>query len=348
MRRNDRRRSEAVTMATVAARAGVSTMTVSNVINGVGRASAETRALVRAMIAELGYAPNVAAKGLASASPVRIGIIYTHEDSQFVSAALVAALRVAADAGVQLLMRDPGEEGATGTEAAMRALIRSGARAIFLLPPFAEMLGETTALSELDLPVAAIGTGRAVPGMFTVRIDERAAAYAVTDLLARQGHRRIGFIAGPPTHSGSHARRAGYRAALAAHGLAADPALQARGDYTFASGLAAAALLLDGAVRPSAIFASNDEMAAATIWVAHSRGMTLPDELAIAGFDDAPIATRVFPALTAASAPVATMAAQAVAYLIDAMRNPSENMAGGDRLLDFMLVERQSTSMPPQ
>ncbi|MGN6374704.1 MAG: LacI family DNA-binding transcriptional regulator [Sphingomonas sp.] len=341
MARTSRRGSRAVTMADVAARAGVSTMTVSNVINETGRVSAATRRTVRAAIDALGYLPDTAARHLASAGATRLGMLYQHARSDYVSDALVAALDTASARGVQLIVRDCGEADAPAVEAEMLGLAQRGAQAILLLPPFAEMVTGRPAPSALGLPLAAIGTGGPLPDMSTVRIDEHAAAHAMTEALIARGHRRIGFIAGPPAHSSAMARREGHEAALRAHDLAVDPDLCVSGDYMFESGLAAARQLLDRPNRPTAIFAGNDEMAAAVTWVAHSMGLSVPEELAVAGFDDAPLATKVFPALSAVRQPVGTLARQATELLLEAIRTPDEPPR--DELVPFELVMRQST-----
>jgi LacI family transcriptional regulator len=328
-------------MAAVAARAGVSTMTVSNVINETGRVSPATDQRVRAAIAELGYIPDPAARRLASAQAARFGVIYKKSRSAFVSEALISALDAASARGVQMLTADCDEDDVDRIEKTLQGLVRQGARALLLLPPFAERVTGSTFVAKLGVPMAAIGTGRALDDMMTIRIDERLAAAAMTEYLIGQGHRRIGFIAGPPSHSGSIARREGYEAALRAHGIAIDPALVTAGDYNFESGLAAARLLLERADPPSAIFASNDEMAAAVAWVAHSLGLRLPQELAVAGFDDSPIAARVFPALSAIRQPVSDIAGRAAELLIAAMRDDSTEPS--DTVVDFTLVPRKST-----
>ena len=346
MARPTRRRGRAVTMADVAARAGVSAMSVSNVINESGRMSDATRRRIRAAIDELGYTPDAAARRLAGGSATRLGVVFKRSHSEFVGETLVSALEVASAHGVQLLLHDCREDNAAAIESGIRALVERGAQSLLLLPPFAEIVAERAILGALNVPVAAVGTGRALPGMITVRIDERAAAAAMTALLIDRGHRRIGFIAGPPSHSGALARREGHEQALRDRAIPIHPELQASGDYNFNSGLGAARTLIDLPDRPTAIFASNDEMAAAVAWIAHSRGLTLPADLAIAGFDDAPIASRVFPALSAVRQPVSAMAAHATRLLIAEMRDAAAdnaNEAPQDVVLPFELVERQST-----
>jgi LacI family transcriptional regulator len=344
MPRASRRGAATVTMADVAARAGVSAMTVSNVINETGRVSDATTRKVRAAIDTLGYRPDPAARHLASAGASRLGVIYKKSRSAFISEALVSALDAASARGVQLLTLDCAEHDVAQIDAALRRLVQQGARSLLLMPPFAEQVAGRDIAASLGVPVAAIGTGRAFADMITVRIDERAAAATMTEFLIAQGHRRIGFVAGPASHSGAIARRAGFEQAMAAHGLAIDATLMTGGDYEFASGLAAGRLLLERPDPPSAIFASNDDMAAAIAWVAHSLGLRMPHELAVAGFDDSPIATRVFPALSAIRQPVGTIATQATERLIAAMRGNAP--AARDLVVPFELVTRQSTDVP--
>lgn len=331
------------TIRTVAAHAGVSAMTVSNVINVRGKVGEETRRRVQAAIAELGYLPNMAARGLASPGASRMGVLYERPGSPFVSAILVSALLATSGRGVQLLARDC--QGATydGLVQRLRDLKRTGATSFLLLPPFAEALSGTPIISELGVPFGAISTGSALPDMLTVRIDEHAATKSLTRLLLAHGHRRIGFIAGPPSHSGSCARREGFIAAMREANVAVPGELQVEGDYNFASGLVAASTLLALTERPTAIFAANDEMAAATAWTAHRLGISMPEQLAIAGFDDSPIAAQMFPSLTAVHQPVEEMARSITESLIDAMTDPAAAARERDTVVAFSLVEREST-----
>lgn len=339
-----RRDNGAVTIRTVAAQAGVSAMTVSNVINGSGKVGEATRRRVELAIKQLDYQPNSAARGLANARTSRLGVVYERPWSAFVSAALVGALEETSALGVQLLTCDSDDVERHGPEQAMRALVKQGAGGLLLLPPFAEAMSGTPLLAELDVPVGTISTGRGLPDMVTVRIDEQAAAQALTRLLIDQGHHRIGFIAGPHTHSGSAPRRGGYEQELRAAGLPISADLIVEGDYTFESGLKAAVTLLDRPNPPSAIFAANDEMAAATAWTAHRLGIPVPDDLALVGFDDTPLAERIFPPLTAAHQPIGDMVRRAIDLLVGVMRRPDERQSAPDIIFDHMIVERSSTA----
>jgi LacI family transcriptional regulator len=332
-----------LTIQAVAKQAGVSAMTVSNVVNRTGRASEATRARVFATIADLGYIPNQSARRLAGSSVACVGLIYADVESAFIDAMLAAVAVVAAEKGVQLQIRAVEGVSREATIALAQDAVRKGAEALLLLPPYAEMLGEHGAVLELGVPAAAIATASALPHITTVRIDNRAATRAVTEKLVESGRRRIAILAGPRHHSDSLARLEGYFDALRAHGLAPDPALHVEGDFTFPGGLVAAQHLLDRSPRPDAIVAANDEMAAAVLWVAHQRGISLPGELSVTGFDDTLIATRVWPPLTTVRQPIRDMAAAAMERLARAVRYPEERSAPRDIVLPFTLIERGST-----
>ncbi len=330
-----------VTIQAVASRAGVSAMTVSNVMNRTGRASEATRARVLSAVSELGYVPNEAARRLAGSALARIGLVYSGVESVFIDATLAAVALVAAAKGLQLQIRSP--DGATpeATATTARELVRSGAQALLLLPPFAEMLGREDGPA-IAVPMAAIATDVALPRLATVRIDNRAASRLLTDRLLAAGRTRVAVLAGPSRHSDGIARLSGYRDALSARGVPFDPALHVEGDFSFASGLTAAAWLLDLSPPPDAVVAANDDMAAAAIWMAHSRGVRVPADLAVVGFDDTLIATRVWPPITTVRQPVGEMAAHAVDCLVRAVQRPDPHAAPEDVLLPFELIKRAS------
>ncbi len=327
-----------VTVHTVAERAGVSAMTVSNVINGTGRVSARTRERVLSVIADLGYTPNLAGRYLSGAVLSRIGLIYAGVESVFIDATIAAIAVIAAQHGIHLQVQAVSASTVEAVDEAARQLVRLGAQGLLLLPPYAEMLG---AGEPLPVPAAAIATAIALPHISTVRIDNRAASRAMTERLLVAGRRRIAVLAGPQHHSDGMARLDGFHDALAACDVLFDPQLYAEGDFTFQSGLVAAQKLLDLADRPDAIIAGNDDMAAAALWVAHQRGLSLPADLAVAGFDDTLLATRVWPPLTTVRQPIKEMAEQAIECLAQAVRGSEPDMPR-DFVLPFTLIERAS------
>jgi LacI family transcriptional regulator len=161
------------------------------------------------------------------------------------------------------------------------------------------------------------------------------------------GHRRIGFIAGNPNLSASAQRLEGYRAALAAVGIEEDPALIVDGLFTYRSGLDAAEQLLDLPDPPTAIFSSNDDMAAATVAMAHRRGLDVPGDLTVCGFDDTTLATAIWPELTTIHQPIADMARAAVDLLVSSLRRQKTGEgAAAQHVLDYTLIRRQSDAPP--
>jgi LacI family transcriptional regulator len=186
--------------------------------------------------------------------------------------------------------------------------------------------------------------------MLVVGTDDRHAAYDLTRHLIELGHQRIGFIEGNPRHRSSARRLQGYHDALEAHGLAHDPQLIVPGDYSYRSGLDAAERLIALEQRPTAIFACNDDMAAAAITVAHQRRINVPAEISICGFDDTPLASAIWPALTTIRQPIRDMSREAIGLLAMRFRQQDEGADGaiGKVKLDYQLIRRQSDAVPPR
>ena len=316
-------------------------MTVSNVINGTGQVSAKTRAIVRQAVRSTGYIPNDEARRLASGASNRIALIYSGRQVPFLGEVLFSAFNATASLGAQLILRASSGTTKKALEKLALGLARSGIQGLVLAPPLAEVLVGSPVLSEVR--VAAITTAGALPGMHTLRIDNRTATAKLTGYLIGLGHRRIGFITGPPRHGDSKERRAGYELALQQSDIPLQQELIADGEYTFESGRLAAAGLLDLTNRPTAIVASNDEMAAGALWMAQQRGLNLPHDLSIVGFDDTPTAMKTWPPLTVIRQPIAAMVERAVALLMQEAREAIRS-APSDVVLDYTLVERASTA----
>ena len=174
-------------------------------------------------------------------------------------------------------------------------------------------------------------------------MDETTAVVELIGRLVAQGHRRIGHIKGPRTHGACQWRHAGYRQALRAAGIAYDPTLVVNGQFSFESGLDAAYVLLDLRDPPTAIFAANDDMAAAVYRVAGERGLRVPRDLSVCGFDDTPIAGHIYPALTTVRQPTSHMGRLATEQLIERIR---ADRAGRMITVEHTVLERESTAPP--
>jgi LacI family transcriptional regulator len=181
-----------------------------------------------------------------------------------------------------------------------------------------------------------------------VSIDDFEAAYTMTRHLISLGHTDIGFIKGHPNQTASGKRLEGFLAGMDEAGLKVRPDWVVQGYFTYRSGLDAAENLLTGARRPTAIFASNDDMAAATVAVAHRMGLDVPRDLTVAGFDDTALATTVWPALTTVRQPIVEMARLALASLLEQIRRARAGLAPqpSQKVLPFALVKRESTARP--
>lgn len=345
-RRSSRRQSKAPTIADVARDAGVSPMTVSRVINNENNVRSTTRDVVTESISRLGYSPNQAARSLAGADQMHIGMLYDDARTTYVSAILIGGLQQTSRRHVQLTVkqtRTPDE-----AVAAIRQFAETGIDGVVLPAPISDWAEVLAALEEFDIPTVLVATGRPHSACSAVGIDDFEAAHAMVDHLLDLGHRRIGFIAGNPDQEASARRLSGYRDAITSAGLEVDEELIAQGMFTYRSGLEAAARLLALDDAPTAIFASNDDMAAATVAYAHRQGLDVPGDLSVCGFDDTALAVSLWPALTTIHQPIEDMSRTAVDHLVSKIRA----RRGGKRaerqhiVLDFTLIRRESDAVP--
>jgi len=334
------------TISDVARAAGVSPMTVSRVINGDARVRPATRAKVDAAISQLNYTPNPAARSLAGAEQIRIGLLYSNPSAAYLSEFLVGTLDQASRADIQLVI-EKCEPGGHEIEAA-RHLVAGGAHGLILPPPLCDSTAILAALADADVSAVVVATGHPPEHASAVSIDDHAASLAMTRHLIALGHRRIGFVCGNPNQTASTRRLDGYRDALDEAGIAADDRLIAPGLFSYRSGLDAAEGLLTLEERPTAVFASNDDMAAAVVAVAHRHGIDVPGDLSVCGFDDTAIATTIWPELTTIHQPIADMSRAALDLVAGEVRRrrAGEPFAAQHLLLDFQLVRRQSDAAP--
>lgn len=343
MKRSPRRRRNAVTMHEVARHAGVSPMTVSRALSGDAHVEAGTRRRVEAAVKELGYFPNVAARNLARASTLHFGLLYNNPSAAYLNELLVGVLEQSSHAGCEIVLEKCGSR---NERAATERLLRDGVGGVILPPPLSDSNAALEAVRAAKVPFIAVATGRPKEAGITVRIDDLEAATAMTRYLLSLGHRDIGFIIGAPNQTVSAQRQEGFERALREAGLAVRPEWVRPGSFSYRSGLAAAEQILSAARRPTAIFASNDDMAAATIAVAHRMRLDVPKDLTVVGFDDTPLAATIWPALTTVRQPVAAMARKAVELLLEEIRarRQGRTLAPLQHLMKFTLVKRESSA----
>ncbi len=323
----------------VAARAGVAVKTVSRVLNGHPYVSTETRARVDAAVRELDFTPSIAARILSGAKSNQIALIYDNHSPYYMFQIQTGCWEVCKQNGIRLIVQ-PVDVADPNLGEQVRGLVsETHVDGIILSSPVTDCDPVLRALEAMDVPFVRISPGTNHALTSSVFMDDAQAADDMTAHIINLGHRRIGFIKGHPNHMASLDRWQGYCRALERAGIGYDAALVRDGAFDFESGVAAGNQLLDLADRPSAIFASNDDMAAGVLAAAHARCIDLPGALSVAGFDDTTLARTVWPPLTTIHQPMAELARTAAEILI----------AGGDinhRRLPHTLVMRASV-VPP-
>lgn len=325
----------------VAKRAGVSIKTVSRVINNEPNVRDNTRAVVQKAIKELNYRPNASARSLKGRRSYLIGLLYDNPSSSYVANIQQGVIDETRRRGYDLVIHpcnylDPGliEE--------VEALVRhANADGLVLTPPLCDDLKLLAKLDELKTPSVRIGAVEPKEGSVMVTTNDRDAVADLTRYLASLGHTRIGFIVGHPDHKAVANRYQGYQDGLQSCGLELDTELVIQGNNSFESGEECARKLLLRKERPSAIIASNDDMATGVLRVSHEMKLRLPEDLSVAGFDDIPMASQVWPSLTTVKQPVKRMGERATGLLLDQLHaQPSEVRSES---IDSYLVLREST-----
>lgn len=340
-----------VTLREVAAAAGVSIMTVSNVLHDKPNVGEPSRERVGEAIRRLGYVPNRAAQQLAGEADLRIGLLYTGVLNSFAAALFIGSVTAASRLRAEVSIRLAGIDDPAALRASLHHMRRSGIEGFLLPAPIAEAAARAYAHDALGLPAVAIATGFPLPGMSSVRSDDRQAAFDLVSMLLERGHVRIGHIAGPGSQSVSIVRREGYQAALQAHGITPRPDWLVETAFTFQAGIAAADALLERDPRITAIFAANDTLAAGVIAAAHRRGLAVPEALSVVGYDDTPIAEQVWPALTTVRQDSVALTRRAVELLCDevrARRDGKPAASSQDVVIPHEIVPRASVAPAPR
>lgn len=339
-------RPSAPTIEVVARHAGVSPMTVSRVINGSPTVRERTRDKVNASIAALNYVPNQAAQRLAGSEQLRIGVLYSNPSAAYLSEFLVGLLEQAGRSHAQLVVEKCDIDALEEEHA--QSLIDSGVHGLVLPPPLCDSPRLLALVAASGTPAVMVASGRPSDQVCTVSIDDRGAAYEMTRHVLSLGHQRIGFITGHPNQTASAQRLLGFQAAMAEAGITLPEELVVQGLFSYRSGLDAAERLLSLPQRPSAIFAGNDDMAAAAVAVCHRMGLDVPSDITVVGFDDTAIATTIWPELTTIRQPIAEMSRSAVELLVQQIRarRSGEPEPVGHLVLEHTLVRRQSDAAP--
>jgi LacI family transcriptional regulator len=327
--------------------AGVSKKTVSRVINDSPSLTQETREKVRAVITELGYVPNPQARALALGRNFLIGLVHDNPNAQMILNMQQGILEGLRGTEFAMVVQPVNRNSPTLVEDMREFIIRQRLYGIVILPPISENNAVAQMCVEVGCRYVRMGSAKLDENKHIVASNDRDAVRDATRFLIEQGHKHIAIVTGPQGFRSATERLAGFEDALAEAGIKLPRSHRAEGEYTFESGLAATEKLLDLSPRPTAIFASNDEMAAAVLYAARLRGISVPDQLSIVGFDDTPIASRVWPPLTTVRWPIVAMGRSAAHKLIaaaideiDPENEPSEFLS--------TLIRRGSVAPPKQ
>lgn len=300
----------------IARLAEVSKKTVSRVINQSPFVKADTRDKVNAIINELGYEPDPQARGLAFRRSFLIGLIYDNPNPQYVIDMQRGVLDVIRGLGFELLVHPCNRQSEAFLQDIRVFVERQKLFGVILPPSVSEDERVVKLLKDIDCPYVRIAGVPLDSDDAMVVTNDFKGGYAAAKHLAELGHVNVAHISGPDLFRSAHERRAGFEAGLAEHGLVLSTTMSVRGAYTYESGRDQALALLQQEGRPTAIFTGNDEMAAGVYDAARHSGLSIPQDLSVVGYDDTPLASRLWPPLTTVNLPVREVGKNAATKLI--------------------------------
>ncbi|MEN9288456.1 MAG: LacI family DNA-binding transcriptional regulator [Sphingomonadaceae bacterium] len=329
-----------VTIKDVSRVAGVSIKTVSRVLNKEKYVREETKRRVEEAVAALNFSPSLAARTLAGRRSFQIALLYDNHSPHYIHQVQEGVWARTREEGVRMLAQ-PVDVASPNLAAEVGGLIdETHVDGIILSSPVTDAPEVLAELERRHIRFVRISPGTNHAMTSSVFMDDVQAADDMTSHLINQGHKRIGFVIGHPNHMASDQRHFGYRRALDRAGIAYEPNLVRQGSFDFESGRAAAEALIALPNPPTAIFASNDDMAAGVLAYAHGLGLDVPEDLSVAGFDDTALASLVWPPLTTIRQPVRDLAYTAATLLF------GEDETVIHQRLPHELVIRASTGRP--
>lgn len=310
-----------VTIRDVAKAAGVSASTVSRVFNHSDLVTEETQLRVRTVARQMGYRPNATAKSLSHGRTEAIGVVLPTPHGEFFSEIIRGIDNVAKDAEHYLLISSA-RYTLSESAAALEAL-RGRVDGLLVMTTHVETPQDVLDDHAIDSPVVFMNSAMSDAGVDSFEIENRDGAYDATQHLIEQGNRRIGLMLGPPDSHDVRERMEGYRDALTDAGLDPDAQPVIHGDFTQASGYQAGQQILALSPRPDAVFSCNDYMAIGAMSALQEAGVQIPEDIAIAGFDDIPSARYSSPSLTTVQVPVYDLGRRAAERLVEIIQAPT-------------------------
>jgi len=311
-----------VTIREVARAAGVSVATVSRVLNESGPVAGETRDRIRRVAGEMRYIPNGAARSLSMRRTGTLGVLLPDLYGEFFSEVIRGLDQAAQRARFHLLLSSS-HNNRHDIEAALQAM-RGRVDGLVVMSPHIDVDVLADNLPE-SLPAVMLNTPQSTSEFDTLSVDNFGGARAMVAHMAEHGHRRIAMVHGPETNHDAQERLRGYRVALADAGIAPDAALEVEGDFTEEAGFRAVRRLLALEPRPTAIFAANDSTAIGAMSALREAGVAVPSAMAVAGFDDIPIARYLTPALSSVRVSINDLGARAMEQLVRAVEEENRH-----------------------
>jgi LacI family transcriptional regulator len=333
------------TIRDVAREAGVSVATVSRVLNGSGPVHASTRRRIQEVALRLRYTPDSAARSLITRRTHTLGVLLPDIYGEFFSEIIRGIDQAAQAAGYHLLVSSSHNERAE-IEAALRTM-RGRVDGLIVMSPDVDAAALVANLPE-STPVVLVNCAVRDAAFHEIDVDNAGGMRAMTRHLLAAGHARIAFVRGPERNADAAERLAGYRAALQEAGAESRAEWELPGDFTDAGGHRAGLLLLALRPRPTALMCANDSTAIGALSALREAGVRVPEEIAVTGFDDIPIARYVTPALTSVHVDIAELGIRAARALLHAVESKNRHERGRETL-PASLVIRQScgTAAPP-
>ncbi|HYT04162.1 MAG TPA: LacI family DNA-binding transcriptional regulator [Gemmatimonadales bacterium] len=327
-----------VTIKDVAREAGVSVATVSRVHNNSRLVTDATRRRVRAVAQRLRYSPNAAARSLSTSRTSSIGVLLPDLYGEFYSELIRGIDQTAQRHGFHLLLAGSHNE-KHAIEAALQSM-RGRVDGLIVMSPAP---GAHFAVRDLPptFPAVLLNSAAVGAAFDSIAIANTQGAYAMVRHLAALGHRRVAMIRGPARNSDAAERLRGYRTALREAALRAVPAWEVPGDFSETSGFQACLALLGQRPRPTAIFAANDAMAIGALSALREAGVSVPGDVAVAGFDDIPMARYMHPPLSTVRVDISALGERAARRLLDAIANGRKHQKRRETL-PVTLVIRES------
>ena len=328
-----------VTIKDVSNDAGVSIKTVSRVINKEKNVSEKTKEIVIKSIQKLGFKPNKSAQSLRSKRSHMIALLYNNPNKDYLADIQGGILRLCKETGYNLVLQECDYTNVNLGLEITEFIDDFSIDGLIVTPPLSDMNEFLEHLNQTQTEYSIIAPSNTRKVKSYVSSNDYEASYAMTNKIINKGHLNIGFIKGHHKHSASHLRFNGFTEALKDRGMSLNSEWVKEGNFSFDSGFSAGLELLKSHNKPSVIFASNDYMAAGVMKAAQMRGINIPLDLSLVGFDDSPLAAQLWPSLTTIRQPVEEMAYHAARLLLGNIDGLSEEMDSKEFISELILRE---------